>query len=491
MTGGATVTVTPSSSGVSNAQPLMVGITASSTSGTPSGTVVLSSGNYATHPLMLANGAATLTLPAGVLALGTDTLTVAYTSTDSSMSAIGSATVTVTSAQAPAPTVTATPVSYATAGNPFKAIPLNSGQVLVSVAQNSIGIQLFTPSASGLSSTCVNSLSPSLLANGASALGMTLFPNGANVALAIDNAGIDFFSTAAITACSAMGTGVYVSQGSAASGQGSFASAISLDGQYAFVANEYGVAVGATTPGNIGVVALAYDAAGNISTSSKLLGQISTGGNAIAGVTLSPDGTRLYVTSEIATTSAPTTAGTSNPILGKSNCVQQNPSNPAANGLLTVIDTAKAEASPGASAIITTVAAGCSPVRTVETTDNTTLYVAARGDNRVLVFSTGMLELNAGNALLGYADTGGASPVGLQLFHGQKLLAVANSNRFGTGSSANATVLDVSIPTSPALVQTISTGLFPRELSLAADDSTLYLTNYDSKTLEVITTSVH
>ena len=73
-------------------------------------------------------------------------------------------------------------------------------------------------------------------------------------------------------------------------------------------------------------------------------------------------------------------------------------------------------------------------MRAVETADGSTLWVSARGDNRVLAFSTGMLETNPGNALLGYADTGGTAPVGLRLFDSGKLLAVANSNRFGTGT---------------------------------------------------------
>jgi len=107
----------------------------------------------------------------------------------------------------------------------------------------------------------------------------------------------------------------------------------------------------------------------------------------------------------------------------------------------------------------------------------------------VLAFSTGMLESNPGNALLGYADTGGTAPVGLRLFDGGKLLAVANSNRFGTGA-ANATVLSVAVPAAASVVQTIPTGLFPREITVGSDDRTLYLTNYSSGTFQVISTIV-
>jgi DNA-binding beta-propeller fold protein YncE len=130
-------------------------------------------------------------------------------------------------------------------------------------------------------------------------------------------------------------------------------------------------------------------------------------------------------------------------------------------------------------------------VRAVETADNSTLWVSARGDNRVLAFSTGMLELNPGNALLGYAATGGTAPVGLRLFDGGKLLAVANSNRFGTGPNANATILSVAVPASASVVQTVATGLFPREITAASDDLTLYLTNYSSQSFQVISTTVH
>ena len=181
--------------------------------------------------------------------------------------------------------------------------------------------------------------------------------------------------------------------------------------------------------------------------------------------------------------------GGSNPILTSKNCVQQAGSVPQANGLLSVINVAAAEANPALTAIITTVNAGCSPVRSVETSDGSTLWISARGDNRVLAFSTGMLETNPGNALLGSAGTGGTAPVGLRLFDGGKLLAVANSNRFG-GGMANAAVLSVAIPSAAGVVQTIQTGLFPREITVGGDDHTLYLTNYNSGSFQVIQTSV-
>jgi DNA-binding beta-propeller fold protein YncE len=204
-------------------------------------------------------------------------------------------------------------------------------------------------------------------------------------------------------------------------------------------------------------------------------------------MTLSHDGTRLYVTSEVAD-AATKASGGSNPILSENDCVQAAGGSPQLNGLLTVIDVAAAESAPGPSAILTTVDAGCSPVRMTETADGSTLWVAARGDNRVLAFSTGMLEFNANDSLLGYADSGGTAPVGVRLFDNDKLLAVANSNRFDTGT-ANFAILYAAAPPTASVVQTVPTGLFPREVWVGPDDATLYLTNFDSDLLEVISTS--
>jgi DNA-binding beta-propeller fold protein YncE len=319
---------------------------------------------------------------------------------------------------------------------------------------------------------------------GTLAANLRLFLNGTQVSGGIGAQGAIFFNLAALESCAA--TGVVVSQGPLSAAEGTLDVVVTPDEKFAFVSNEQGIAAGATTRGNIGVVALQVDGSGNVTAGSGLVGQLATGGNAIAGMTLSPDGKRLYVTSEIA---APGTvaSGGINPVLARSGCVQQ-PGSSTRNGLLTVIDVTAAETSVGPRAILATVDAGCSPVRMAETPDGSTLWVAARGDNRVLAFSTSALESNPDNALLGFADTGGTAPVGLALFHNAQLLAVANSNRFNTGT-ANATVLYVSNPSSASVLVTVPTGLFPREISVAPDDSTLYLTNFDSDTLEVISTS--
>jgi DNA-binding beta-propeller fold protein YncE len=85
--------------------------------------------------------------------------------------------------------------------------------------------------------------------------------------------------------------------------------------------------------------------------------------------------------------------------------------------------------------------------------------------------------------------TPGGNPVGLALFHNEKFLAVANSNRFGDGE-ANATILSIADQASINVVATISTGRFPREITVGSDDATLYLTNFDSASFQVIHATV-
>lgn len=480
------VTVTPSAPAITTAQKLSVTVSVTgSGAATPAGAIVLSSGSYASAATTLsASGSAIVTVPAGLLLTGNDTLSAAYTPSTASAStynqATGTGTVSVTSGGT-IPTVMATPATYATQSAPFQAIVSPTGTVFVA---ESGGVEVFSSSSGAFVSTCVNQLSSTLLSEGGALSELSYLPNGLSIAAGAGSPGAIFYNAAALANCSA--TGLVVSQGALSADEGTQAVAVTPNGNYAFVSNEYGVAAGATTEGNVGVVSLQYDASGNV-TGGTLLGQISTGGTAIAGMLLSPDGTRLYVTSEIAGRTQ-TTAGGSNPVLGRTGCVQQVGGAQNVNGILTVIDVATAEASPSSSAILTTVAAGCSPVRMAETADNSTLWVAVRGDNRVLAFSTGMLEVNPANALLGYADTGGTAPVGITLFRNQTLLAVANSNRFGAGPVANATILSVAYPPAPTLVQTVTTGLFPREVTDGPDDATLYLTDYDSDTLEVIST---
>jgi len=114
-----TVTVTPASSSITTAQALNVTILVSGGSGnpTPTGRVTLTSGSYSSGATALSNGSATINIPAGSLAIGTDTLTASYSGDSNYTTAAGASSVTVTVANF---TITGTPVSVspgATTGN--------------------------------------------------------------------------------------------------------------------------------------------------------------------------------------------------------------------------------------------------------------------------------------------------------------------------------------------------------------------------------------
>ena len=98
------VTVTPSPSSINTSQSLAVTVAVSGGNGnpTPTGYVTLTSGSYTSSPASLTSGSVVITVPAGSLAVGTDTLTATYTPDSNSSStyttATGSAIVTVSSA---------------------------------------------------------------------------------------------------------------------------------------------------------------------------------------------------------------------------------------------------------------------------------------------------------------------------------------------------------------------------------------------------------
>jgi sugar lactone lactonase YvrE len=77
----ATITVSPASSSITTTQALPVTITVSGGLGspTPTGTVTVSSGSYTSFAGTLIGGSATINIPAGSLAVGSDTLTASYT----------------------------------------------------------------------------------------------------------------------------------------------------------------------------------------------------------------------------------------------------------------------------------------------------------------------------------------------------------------------------------------------------------------------------
>lgn len=94
----ATVTVVPNPGNITNVQALSVTLTVSGNTGnpTPTGSVTLTSGSYSSASAALNSGTATITVPAGSLAVGTDVLTGQYSGDSVYSSAAGTASLLVT-----------------------------------------------------------------------------------------------------------------------------------------------------------------------------------------------------------------------------------------------------------------------------------------------------------------------------------------------------------------------------------------------------------
>jgi len=138
------VTVSPSSSSLTTAQSLTVTVTLAGTP-TPTGSVTVTSGSYASSATVLVGGVATINVPAGSLAVGSDTLTASYTPDSASSStynsATGTAVVTVTTAVSPSFTVSGTAVTVspgATTGNTSTITVTPSGGFTGSVALTAV-----------------------------------------------------------------------------------------------------------------------------------------------------------------------------------------------------------------------------------------------------------------------------------------------------------------------------------------------------------------
>jgi hypothetical protein len=394
--------------------------------------------------------------------------------------------------------------------------------------------------------------------------GMKFFqsPPQVSVGAAVEQQGAEFFRLASLSKPCAVDGVVNVQQPPVSPNcslcpPGSFDLAVTPDGQYAFVANEYGV-LPSPPPninpgsGTIGIIRTHRDDLGRFTDRTRRIPGKKyiyvPGGSAIPGVTMSHDGKYVYVTSESASVDInpetmmpyrdPTNVANSpngtvlcpgcpNLLNG---CDNKSEGPNASNGLLTVIDVNKAKRGMGQASIVTIIAAGCSPVRAVETANGQYVFVAARGKNTVLplppepgasgyqVLAFDRATLVSGspnNALVGYGDTHGTGPVGMALFGNQdSLLAVANGNRYyrnpDTGRisrdcrrpppgtppcTANVAIMDVSNPAEPRVQQTpipaFSIDSFPRNVTLGPDGSTLYVPNAHANYLEVITTTVN
>jgi|RhiMetdeSRZDD1v2_1073273.scaffolds.fasta_scaffold32064_2 DNA-binding beta-propeller fold protein YncE len=401
--------------------------------------------------------------------------------------------------------VTVTSCLYSTVGNgqAADALVTNKGYVLVSL-NGPAGVQVFQPVGGDYRNPCGGQniiRFPATVAGPVQqVMGMSFFPRArspidphVSVGAAVESQGAEFFRLSGLDTCTIDGV-VNVQQpqppNANSNAPGTFDLAVTPDGSYAFVANEYGNVSNVPWTGTVGIIRTPRDGLGRFTTATRpLLRHNSTyyiyvrGANTLPGITVSHDGRRLYVVHEAAIPPYENPTNSSNPILVTGKTCLQRGSDPAHNGLLTVIDVSKAIAGFGQNSILRTIASACSPTRVVETRDGRYIWVAARGSNKVLAFDVRKLLFSPNDALVGHGNSGGTAPVGLALFNNDQFLAVANSNRFtdGTSGTTNVTILDVRDFSGVAVKATIDSEniySFPRGVTLGPNGTTLYVANF-------------
>ncbi len=215
---------------------------------------------------------------------------------------------------------------------------------------------------------------------------------------------------------------------------------------------------------------------------ARAIGKIPTRISPIA-LTFSADGRYLFTTSQ------------NMPGLGwPLECKPERAADPATaspdhpQGAVLVVDVRRATTNP-ATSVVSTIKAGCNPVRLVPSPSGERAYVTARNDNALLVFDTRKLVGDGTHALLAKVPVGSA-PVGVAVIDQGKRILVTNSNRFNSREDdrQTLTVIDAArvAEGAGAVLGSVPAGAFPREMRVTADGRTLLLTNYISKTVDVI-----
>jgi DNA-binding beta-propeller fold protein YncE len=301
------------------------------------------------------------------------------------------------------------------------------------------GLSEYSISASGLASKRIGSVSDGSL------LGMVVSPSGREL-VAAGGSGAQVFSVSRIEHAGSVPSswlvGTFKSRG-----QGAIEADVSPDGQYVFVSLE--------DSDQLAVFNLKKAEKGGFG-SIDLVGYIPMG-VAPVGMAISPGGHYLYATSEAAAET-----GT--------------------EGTLTTIDLRRAEVEPSRS-VISTVWAGCSPVRVVAT--STSVYVTARESDQLLDFSAPDLVSRPASALIDRVQVREA-PVGLALVDHDKAVVIADSNRFSAnGATSNLAVVAVA-GRSLQLVGYVVAGDFPRDMAVSPDGTTVVVSDYGSGDLEEV-----
>jgi DNA-binding beta-propeller fold protein YncE len=212
-------------------------------------------------------------------------------------------------------------------------------------------------------------------------------------------------------------------------------------------------------------------------SAAAIVGAIPVGNEPI-DLAFSPDGRWLYTTSQ----SMP-----GGPLV----CAAEGSATSAADhgeGAILVVDVARAATEPARS-VVATVPAGCNPVRLVLSPQGDVAYVSARGMDALLAFDTRKLLADPAHARFATVAVG-PSPVGVAVIDGGRRVVVTSSNRFAGGPTDHQALYVIDSARidqgAGAILGTIPAGAFPRELRTTPDGGSLLLTNFASKTLQIM-----
>ena len=326
---------------------------------------------------------------------------------------------------------------------PFMALASPDGAALFVSSQNGRAgaIVTFRAGASGFEHSGVTQLR-------APALGLALAPDGSTLVVA-DDSGVALLDARALAA-GAPAVPRYVDD----PGAQITAVNVSRDGRYAFASEEL--------TRRLAVIAMTGSA-------PTVVGRVELDG-APVGIAVSPDGSKLYVTSE----SAGRFSSTRGCRVGR-------------HGTLSTIDAALAETDP-AHARIARSEIGCSPVRVQLSPNGDVAWVTLRGEDRVAAYATAELQADGTPKPRALVPTGSA-PVGIALARHGMLAIVANSARFETTptpSTFSVFATDAALANGTASPTTYPAHVFPREVTVGPDDAKLFLTDYASNAVQVI-----
>jgi DNA-binding beta-propeller fold protein YncE len=350
-------------------------------------------------------------------------------------------------------------------GSPFQALPSADGcWIFVSLArptaEASSGIGVLRRSGGTVTLTRVQSVD-------GNPAGMTITHDGRTLIVA-SGPRIAFISTAKLIAGDTGAVLGYLDEGAT---PGRIYANTTRDDKIAFVADE--------RARTVSVIDLPKALATKFNASS-IIGKIPTG-NAPIAVTLSSDDNVMYVSSQAAPPELHW------PIA----CKGEGSADTTAvvpQGAIHVVDVGRARTDP-AHAVVASVPAGCSVVRLVLSPSGDRVYATARNSNALMVFDSKKLRDDPQHALIGRVPVG-IAPVGVAVIDSGRKVIVTNSNRFA-GTNADRQTLTVVDATriaeaERAIIGSIPAGAFPREMRETSDGTTLVVTNFASKQIELI-----